>query len=108
MARPEGLDGPDDLGLVARPDAALPEHGLPVVRGRVGPVELDDLARQLGRRDHRGRDAPGRRLLDAEVEDGGEERVLVGGGEAAQLEDGEDLLGQRQRLALALHGTSFQ
>ena len=73
------------------------------------PVELDDLARQFVRRDATdGRDASGSTSLHTEVEDGGEERVLVGGGEAAQLEDGEDLLGQRERLTFALHGTSFQ
>ena len=58
------------------------------------PVELDDLHGELPRSQQVRRGAVAGRVLEAEVEEGEEDGVLVGGGEAALVEELEDALGE--------------
>src|SRR5439155_23785491 len=91
--RPEPLDRRHDLRLPAAGSAALAERA-----GRrwasVGPAELDDLHRELPRGEEVRRGAATGGVLEAEVEEGEEDGVLVGGGEAALVEELEDTLGE--------------
>src|SRR3989449_1860483 len=90
---PEPLDRCDDLCLPAAGPAALPERaGCP--RASVRPVELDDLHGELPCGEEVRRGAVTGRVLEAEVEEGEKDGVLVGGGEAALVEELEDALGE--------------
>ena len=85
------LDEPHDLGLSSR---VLDEDGRPPSRHKgahLAPVDLDDLASDLVRREHLGRRARAFGVLEAPVEERQEDGVLVGGGVAALLEQLEDL-----------------
>src|SRR2546427_5168269 len=91
--RPELLDLRHDLRLPAAGSAALAERAS---RPRTGvrPVELDDLHRELPRGEEVRRGAVAGGVLKAEVEEGEEDGVLIGGGEAALVEELEDALGE--------------
>ena len=58
------------------------------------PVELDDLHGELPRGEEVRRGAVAGGVLEAEVEEGEEDGILVGGGEAALVEELEDALGE--------------
>ena len=63
-------------------------------RGGCEAIELDDLHRELPRGEEVRRGAVAGGVLEAEVEEGEEDGVLVGGGEAALVEELEDALGE--------------
>src|SRR5882724_9180684 len=65
-------------------------------RTGVRPVLLDDLHGELPRGEEVRRGAVAGGALEAEVEEGEKDGVLVGGGEAALVEESEDALGERQ------------
>jgi len=102
----EGRDGRDDLRLA--PDV-LPQH-VPDARARVGlgvrPVELDHPPGELARSHRRGRQARAVGALQAEVHQGQQHGVLVGGGVATLLEELEDLLGERDDVRALAHVAS--
>src|SRR5204862_6068521 len=79
---PERLDRRHGLRLPAAGSGALAERAS---RPRTGvrPVELDDLHRELPRGEEVRRGAVASGVLEAEVEEGEEDGVLVRGGEAA-------------------------
>src|SRR5207247_2159714 len=91
--RPEPLDRRHDLCLPAAGSAALPERASRP-RAGVRPVEVDDLHGELPRGEEVRRGAVAGGVLEAEVEEGEEDGVLVGGGEAALVEEFEDALGE--------------
>ena len=90
---PEPLDRRHDLRLPAAGSAALAERGSRP-RASVRPVELDDLHRELPRGEEVWRGAVTGGVLEAEVEEGEKDGVLVRGGEAALVEEPEDALGE--------------
>src|SRR5205823_6263992 len=63
-------------------------------RGGCEAIELDDLHRELPRGEEVRRGAVAGGVLEAEVEEGEEDGVLIGGGEAALVEELEDALGE--------------
>src|SRR5437867_8310210 len=91
--RPEPPDRRHDLRLPAAGSAALAERASRP-RASVRPVELDDLHRKLPRGEEVRRSTVAGGVLEAEVEEGEEDGVLVGGGEAALVEELEDALGE--------------
>src|SRR2546427_13217038 len=65
----------------------------------MGPVDLHDLVRHLATRQHVRWRARPLRALEAEVDEGQEDCVLVCGGVAALVEQLEDALGEGDRVA---------
>src|SRR5205823_10016465 len=82
--------------LPAAGSAALAERGS-CPGASVRPVKLDDLHGKLPRGEEVGRGAVAGGVLEAEVEEGEEDGVLVRGGEVALVEELEDALGERKR-----------
>jgi len=107
MLQPKPLDGAYDLSLLILSSTLL-KHPLLWIRNGVGPVEFDDAQCQFRSGQYRRGHPGGRSLLDAQVENRGEQGVFVRGRLLPQLEDGQDLLGKRERGAVGVHDSFLQ
>jgi len=85
-----------------------PWRSVPRLPYDVIPVKLDDPVGELPRGQGVGWCAVGRRFLDAQVENGREQRELIGGRKAALVENPQHPLGERNGVLVAGHQRELQ